>query len=76
MKCRSCSASHEVRTFNAEVALHFRGLDGLNKPIVWVFPKVRVCLQCGFAEFAIPDQHLKTLGEPDSPKDSQRRVAV
>jgi len=76
MRCRSCSASPEVQTFSAEVALHFQGLDGLNKPIVWVFPKVLVCLNCGFAEFAVPDQHVKTLREPDSLDDSQRGVAV
>lgn len=62
MKCLSCGL--RTQTFNSEIALHFSGLDGLNKPIVWVFPKVLVCLDCGFAEFAIPDEQLKTLRNP------------
>ena len=38
----------------------------LTKPIVWVFPKVLVCLDCGFAEFAVPDEQLETLRSPES----------
>ena len=65
MKCRSCS-SLGAQTFNGEIALHFSGLDGLTRPIVWVFPKVLVCLDCGFAEFAVPDEPMKTLRNPES----------
>jgi len=63
MKCRSCGASLVVQQLNGEVALHFPGLDGLKKPIVFVFPRVLVCLQCGIAEFAIPEELLATLKE-------------
>jgi hypothetical protein len=63
MKCRSCGASLVVQKLNGEIALHFPGLDGLNKPIVFVFPQVLVCLQCGFAEFAVPDEPLATIKE-------------
>ena len=42
------SQSANQRTFNGEIAIHFPGLEGLGKPIVWVFPKVLVCLICGF----------------------------
>jgi hypothetical protein len=34
---------------------------GLNKPIVWTFPKLAVCLECGFTEFTIPAQELSVL---------------
>jgi hypothetical protein len=61
--CKSCS-SENVQNFGGEVALHFRGLDGLNKPIVWIFPEVLVCLNCGFAEFAVPDKQKKMLLNP------------
>lgn len=61
--CRSCS-SEERQSFGGEVALHFHGLDGLNKPIVWMFPEILVCLNCGFAEFMVPDEQKKTLGNP------------
>jgi len=76
MRCRSCGASPDVQTFNGEIALHFPGLDGLTKPIVWVFPKVLVCLNCGFAEFAVPDEQVKTLREPESSDHTRRKEAV
>lgn len=46
--------------------MHFSGLQGLDKPIVWIFPKLLVCLDCGFAEFAIPETELRQLAEADS----------
>jgi hypothetical protein len=36
-------------------------LKGLDKPIVWVFPKLAVCLHCGFTEFTLPERELKVL---------------
>ena len=47
----------------AEFAIHFPGLQGLDKPIVWVFPKPLVCLDCGFTEFAIPERELRVLAQ-------------
>ena len=61
MKCRGCGASPAAHPFNGELALHFPGRDGLTRPIVWVFPRVLVCLQCGFAEFVVPDEQVQTL---------------
>lgn len=58
--CRLCPSNNK-QTFTAEVAIHFAGLEGLNKPIVWVFPKISVCLDCGSAEFAIPEKELQVL---------------
>jgi hypothetical protein len=60
MSCKSCQSERQS-TFNAEIGLHFPGLAGLNKPIVWVFPKVLVCLDCGFTEFAVPIGELRVL---------------
>jgi hypothetical protein len=48
--------------FNGELATHFPGLDGLNKPIVWAFPKLTVCLDCEQATFIIPEKELQLLG--------------
>jgi hypothetical protein len=63
--CKSCQSANQ-RTFNGEIAIHFRGLEGLDKPIVWVFPKTEVCLNCGFSEFMVPDRELQVLihGKP------------
>lgn len=60
MACKIC-ASENQKTFKGEVALHFPGLAGLDRPIVWVFPKVIVCLQCGFADFTVPERELSVL---------------
>ena len=59
-KCKQCSSSR-LDGFASEIALHFPGLDGLNKPIVWVFPSSSVCLDCGLAQFAIPEKELEVL---------------
>jgi hypothetical protein len=65
MHCRQCK-SDDRRTFNGELAIHFPGLEGLYKPIVWVFPNLSVCLHCGFTEFTIPKRELSVLvsGKP------------
>lgn len=60
MMCKHC-ASDNLKNFSAEVAIHFPGLEGLDKPIVWAFPKLLVCLQCGFAEFTLPERELGVL---------------
>ena len=67
MSCKACQSENQ-RTFNGEVAIHFPGLKGLDKPIVWVFPKLLVCLNCGFTEFAIPKTELRQLVERDETK--------
>ena len=58
--CSSCHSTNR-NTFTAEIAIHFPGLKGLNKPIVWVFPKVLVCLNCGCSEFNVPEKELQVL---------------
>ena len=61
-ECKSCTGVN-LKTFSGEVAIHFPGVDGLNKPIVWAFPKVSVCLTCGFTEFVVPERELRVLIE-------------
>jgi hypothetical protein len=63
--CKSCS-SDEQQKFQGEVAMHFPGLDGLNKPIVWVFPEILVCLNCGLAEFVVPEERRNILRNPEA----------
>jgi hypothetical protein len=60
MVCKRCNSENQS-TFDGEIALHFPGLDGLDKPIVWVFPKLTVCLECGFTEFTVPERELRVL---------------
>jgi hypothetical protein len=61
-RCESCQSEHR-ETFNGEVAIHFSGLAGLNKPIVWVFPHLMLCLDCGFAHFEVPERERTVLSQ-------------
>ena len=60
MECKGC-ASDDIRIFNGELAVHFPGRDGLTKPIVWVFPRLEVCLVCGSTNLTIPEEQLNLL---------------
>jgi hypothetical protein len=60
LSCKSC-ASDKQSKFKSEIAIHFPGLKGLDRPIVWVFPELWVCLSCGNAEFKVPDPQLNVL---------------
>jgi hypothetical protein len=57
MSCKSCLSEHQSN-LNGEVAIHFPGLKGLDKPIVWAFPKLPVCLDCGVTESCLPEREL------------------
>lgn len=60
MACRFCK-SPDLRVFTAEVNIHFPGPESIDKPTVWVFPPVTICLHCGCAEFAVHGEPLKQL---------------
>ena len=64
MSCKLCQSQNQ-RNLSGEIAIHFPGLKGLDKPIVWVSPKLVVCLDCGFTEFAIPETELRQLAGCD-----------
>jgi hypothetical protein len=63
--CKSCGLEKQ-REFIAEIAIHFPGPNNLHKPVVWVFPKLVVCLECGTAEFAVPEAELRRLAKDDA----------
>jgi hypothetical protein len=60
VSCQSCQSKRQSN-FNGEIAIHFPGRKGLDKPIVLVFPRLLVCLDCGFTEFSIPKAELQRL---------------
>jgi hypothetical protein len=60
MACKSCGSNNQSK-FNGELAIHWSGLKNIDKPIVWVFPELVVCLDCGIAEFAVPEAQLLQL---------------
>jgi hypothetical protein len=65
MPCKSC-ASLNQGTFTGEVVILFPGLKPIDKPILWVFPKLIVCLNCGTTEFAVPKSELRQLAKGDA----------
>lgn len=65
VKCKSCGSDKQSK-FTAEIAIHSPGLKDLDQPIVWVFPKLMVCLDCGTAEFAVPEAELRVLAKGDA----------
>jgi len=71
--CRFCQSANSE--FTAEVNIHFPGMKGLDKPTVWVFPQLFVCLDCGVAQFDVPDAELERLAERDS-AGNRYKVAV
>jgi hypothetical protein len=60
MSCLSCGSKKQAE-FPAEMLIHFRGLKNLDKPGVWVFPKLLVCLDCGFLQSTVPAPELASL---------------
>jgi len=60
MTCSSCGLEKQAE-FTAEMNIHFPGRKGLDKPVVWVFPKLEVCLGCGLTLFTIPEGEVRLL---------------
>lgn len=56
-----------LQTFSGEMALHFRGLQNINKPTVLVFSEVVVCLDRGTSQFAMPPADFEQLRSSRSP---------
>jgi len=60
MSCGLCGSGNEAE-FSAEMIIHFSGIKNLDKPGVWAFPKLLVCLDCGFSRFTVPEAALALL---------------
>jgi hypothetical protein len=56
--CNMCTSSR-IMEFAGEICLHFGGgTESLNKPLIWAFPRVVVCLECGSAGFRLLESEL------------------
>jgi len=60
MPCKSCGLEN-LQKFGGEIAIHVPGPKGIDMPIVWVFPELVVCLDCGNAQFAVSEAELRVL---------------
>jgi hypothetical protein len=65
MPCLSCGSVNQKK-FSAEMGIHFPGLNDIDKPVVWVFSEVVVCLDCGTADFPVPEAELCQLAKGDA----------
>jgi hypothetical protein len=60
MSCELCQSGNQAE-LTAEVMVHFSGLKYIDNPGVLTFPKVSVCLDCGFSRFVMPEAGLRAL---------------
>jgi predicted nucleic-acid-binding Zn-ribbon protein len=56
--CKTCGST-SLNKLQAELALHFNELKNIDKPVLWTFPDVVVCADCGEAEFHCPPHELQ-----------------
>ena len=66
MPCPFC-ASGKQREFPAEVHIHLPDLRNLHNPGFFVFPRLLVCLDCGYSSFVTPPSELAELCAADEP---------
>jgi len=66
MSCKACASTNQVE-FPTEIAIHVPGRKNLGKPHVFVFPKVLLCLDCGFSQFTALETELRVLRERTAP---------
>jgi hypothetical protein len=67
MPCSLCASCNQAE-FVAEINIHLSGLKNVDNPGVLAFPKLLVCLDCGFTQFTAPEAELALLarGVPGS----------
>jgi len=65
MSCKSCG-SINLDKFNAETGIRRLGLKNIDKPAVFLFSELIVCLDCGRAEFVVPKAELRLLPQRDA----------
>jgi uncharacterized protein YjbI with pentapeptide repeats len=60
LNCELCQSSSQSE-FTTEIVIHFGGLKNIDDPGVPAFPKISVCLDCGFSRFVMTQAELARL---------------
>jgi hypothetical protein len=74
MSCPACKLDNQME-FSAEMMVHHSGLKNLDNSGVMLFPKLLVCLDCGFSQFTVPKAELALLAS-DSPHSERLTMAA
>jgi hypothetical protein len=62
MPCKRCGS--ELGTeYGSEINVHFQGHSDRDNQAVLLFPKLLVCLKCGFSEFTLSESELRLLSK-------------
>jgi len=62
MTCLSCQSVKQVE-LTAEMLIHFPRLKRLDKPGVFLFPRLMVCMDCGFSRFTVAKTELESIAK-------------
>jgi hypothetical protein len=63
VSCLLCGSGNQAE-LTAEMVIHFSSFKNLDKPGVWVFPKLLlVCLDCGCSRFTVPARELASIAK-------------
>jgi len=59
----TCLSCHSVKQaeLTAEMVVHFPWPKHLDKPGIFLFPKLLVCLDCGSSRFTVPETELASV---------------
>jgi len=74
MSCPACRLDNQME-FSAEMMVHLGGIKNLDNSGVVLFPKVLVCMDCGFSQFTVQKAALAMLAS-DSPTSERVTMAA
>jgi hypothetical protein len=75
MSCPACRSDNQM-DFSAEMIIHHDGLKNLDKSGALLFPKLLVCVDCGFSQLTIPKPALALLASDSPNSESQSKAAA
>jgi predicted nucleic-acid-binding Zn-ribbon protein len=62
MPCRKCGSEQQAE-YGSEINVYSPVHDNLDKDALLLFPKLLVCLKCGFTEFTLSESELPLLSD-------------
>lgn len=65
LRCHSCGSA-DLREFPTEICIHNRGIEDLDKPALFVFPSVVLCMICGSGRFVVAPTQLSAWAKDGS----------